>query len=158
MLESLESIECQRCDRRREHDRREGDCPVIPSGLMTRWGLRFHGLTPMATTCRHFVAGSTSCLDSLRRWIHFVTGFTSWLDCLCVARPPIRGGTVDSSQDCCLIHWSGGRDFEKFSLPANSRENHSKHSGKNSFCDQLAFRSHFRQTRRTMFVSFQDSK
>ncbi len=32
------------------------ESPVVPSGLTLRDAFMFHGLTPMATTYRHFVA------------------------------------------------------------------------------------------------------
>ena len=121
-------------------------------GLFFQWAdAHGYNMSPLRGWI-HFVPGFTSSLDSLRDWIHFVAGL------------PVRRPAANSWRDGRFV--AGllpnplvrGPGFQNFSLPANSRENHSKHSGKNSFCDQLAFRSHFRQTRRTMFVSFQDSK
>lgn len=40
--------------------------PVVPSGLVARSGFWFHGLTPMATACRHFVAGNSADVEAVR--------------------------------------------------------------------------------------------
>ncbi len=37
--------------------------PVVPSGLRGTSRIVFHGLTPMATTCRHFVAAPERPMD-----------------------------------------------------------------------------------------------
>ncbi|GAA5505291.1 hypothetical protein Rcae01_00735 [Novipirellula caenicola] len=39
------------------------ESPIVPSGLTAYDVYAFHGLTPMATTCRHFVAGRESRSD-----------------------------------------------------------------------------------------------
>ena len=66
--------------------------PVVPSGL-ARWvGFVFHGLTPMATSFRHFVAvaalyAMAFCMIKMRGTsIHAKSGFFSWLSCEACSR------------------------------------------------------------------------